>query len=149
MFKLGFRKGRGTRDRIANIHCIIKKQENYRKTSSSAMLMPLTVWITTNCGKFLKRWEHQTTLPASWETYMHVKEQQLEPDTEQCIGSKLGKEYIKAVYYHPGYLTCMQCTLCKMPGRMKHKPESRLLWEISITSDMQLTPPLWLKVKRN
>jgi len=64
----GFRKGRGTRDQIVNIHWIIKKQESSRKTSTSALLiMPklLIVWITINCGKFLKRWEYQTTLPAS------------------------------------------------------------------------------------
>ena len=69
------------------------------------MLKPLTVWITTNCGKFLKRWEYQSTLPATWETWMQVKKQQLEPDIEQWTGSKLGKEYIKAVYRHPAYLT--------------------------------------------
>ena len=63
------------------------------------------MWITTNCGKLFKRWEYQTTLPASWETYMQVKKQQLEPDVEQQTGSKLGKEYIKAVYCHPAYLT--------------------------------------------
>ena len=81
-----------------------KKQENSRKTSSSASLTtlkPLTVWITTNCGKFLKRWEYQTTLPASWETCMQVKKQQLELDMEQWTDSKLGKDYVKAVYcYH-------------------------------------------------
>ena len=63
------------------------------------MLKLLTVWITTNCGKFLKGWEYQTTLPASWETCMQDKKQQLELDMEQWIGSKLGKEYIKAVYW--------------------------------------------------
>ena len=60
----------------------------------------LTVWITVNCGKFLKIWEYQTTLSASWEICMHVKKQQLELDREQRIGSKLGKEYVKAVYCH-------------------------------------------------
>ena len=69
------------------------------------MLKPLTVWIITNCGKFLKKWEYQTTLPASWETCMQVKKQQLEQDMKQWIDSKLGKEYIKAVYCHPTYLT--------------------------------------------
>ena len=71
------------------------------------MLKPLTVWITTNCGKFLKRWEYQITLFGSWETCMQVKKQQLELDMEQQTGSKLGKEYIKAVYCHPAYLTFM------------------------------------------
>ena len=61
--------------------------------------------------------------------------------------SKSGKEYVKPVYCHPAYLTCMQSTSWKMPGWMKYKLESRLLGEISITSDMQMTPPLWQKVK--
>ena len=83
--QVGFRKGRGTRDQIADIRWIIEKG-NSRKTSTSALLntpKPLIVWITTNSGKFLKRWDYQTTLPASWEICMHVKKQQLEPDMEQ------------------------------------------------------------------
>ena len=79
---------------------------------------------------------------------MQVKKQQLEQDMEQWNGSKLGKEYIKAVYCHPAYLTYMQNTSCEMPGWTKHKLESRLPGEISITSDMQMTPQLWQKVKR-
>ena len=73
---------------------------------------------------------------------MQVKKQQLEPNMEQWTGLKLGKEYIKAVYCHLAYLTPMQSVSCKMPGWMKHKLESRFLKEISITSDMQMTPPL-------
>ena len=83
-------------------------------SASLTLLKLLTVWITTNCGKFLKRWEYQTTLPTSWETCMQDKKQQLELDIEQWTGSKLGKEYIKAVYCHPAYLTYMQNTSCKM-----------------------------------
>ena len=79
---------------------------------------------------------------------MQVKKQQLELDMEQQTGSKWGKEYSKAVYCHPAYLTYMQNTSCEMLGWMKHKLESRLLGEISITSDMQMTPSLWQKVKR-
>ena len=79
---------------------------------------------------------------------MQVKKLQLEPDIEQRTGSKLGKEYVKAVYCHPAYLTYMQSTSCEMPGWMKHKLESRLPGEISITLDMQTTPPLWQKAKR-
>ena len=75
----------------------------------------------TNSGKFLKRWEYQTTLPASWETCMQAKKQQLEPDMEKRTGSKLGKEYVKAVYYHPAYLIYMQNTSCKIPGWITHK----------------------------
>ena len=78
---------------------------------------------------------------------MQVKKQQLELDMEQQTGSKLGKEYIKAVYCHPAYLAYMQSTSYEMPGWMKSKLESRLLGEISITSDTQMTPPLWQKVK--
>ena len=78
---------------------------------------------------------------------LQVKKQQLESDMEQWTGSKLGKEYVEAVYYHPAYLTYMQSTSCKMLGWMKHKLESRFPGEISITSDMQITPPLWQKVK--
>ena len=73
---------------------------------------------------------------------MQVKKQQLELDMEQWTGSKLGKEYIKAVYRHLVYLTYMQSTPCKMLDWIKHKLESRLQREISITSDMQMTPPL-------
>ena len=74
---------------------------------------------------------------------MQVKKQQLEPYMEQWADSKLGKEYIKAIYCHPAYLTYMQSVSCEMPGWMKHKLESSLLGEISITSDMQMTPHLW------
>ena len=74
---------------------------------------------------------------------MQVKKQQLELDMEQWTGSKSGQEYVKAVYCHPAYLTSMQSTSCEMMGWMKHKLESRFLGEISITSDMQMTPPLW------
>ena len=80
---------------------------------------------------------------------MQVRKQQLELDMEQQTGSKLGKEYIKAVYCHLAYLTSMQSTSCEMPGWMKHKRESRLVGEISIPSDMQMTSPLWQKAKRN
>ena len=111
---------------------------------------PLTVWITTNCGKFFKRWEYQTTWPASWEICVQVKKQQLELYMEQTreslmdnkLVSNWEKEYVKAVYCHPAYLTSMQSTSCNMPGWMKHKLESRFPGEISITSDMQMTPPL-------
>ena len=80
---------------------------------------------------------------------MQVKKQQLEPDMKQQSGSRLGKEYVKAVYCHPAYLISMQSTSCEMPGWMKHKLESRLPGEISITSDMQMTPHLRQKVKKN
>ena len=80
---------------------------------------------------------------------MEVKKQQSEPDMEQQTGYKLRKEYIKSVYRHPAYLIYMQSTSSKMLGWMKPKLESSLLGDISITSDRQMTPPLWQKVKRN
>ena len=80
---------------------------------------------------------------------MQVKKQQLELDMEQQTGSKSGKEYIKAVYCHPDYLTYMQSTSWEKPGWMKHKLESSFPEEISVTSHMQMTPPLWQKEKRN
>ena len=109
----------------------------------------LSDWITTNCGKFIKRWAYQTTLPASWEICMQVKKQQLELNMEQQIGCIWGKEYAKFVYCHHAYLTYVQSTSCEMPGWMRHKLESRLPGEISITSDTQMTPPLQQKVKKN
>ena len=79
---------------------------------------------------------------------MQVKKQQLEPDME-LTGSKLGKEYVKAAYFQPAYLISMQSISCEMPGWMKFKLESRLPGEILITSDLQMTPPLWQKLKKN
>ena len=80
---------------------------------------------------------------------MQVKKQQLELDMEQQTGSKLGNEYVKAIYCHLAYLTYMQSTSREMPGWMKHKLESRLVGEILVTSDMQMIPPLWQKAKKN
>ena len=113
------------------------------------MPKPLTVWITINCGKFFKRWEYQTTWPASWGICMQVRKQQVELDMEQQTGSKQEKECVKPVYCHPAYLTYMQSTSWEMLGWKKHKLDSRLPGEISITSDIQMTPPLWQKVKKN
>ena len=101
----GFRKGRGTRDQIANICWIMEKAREFQKNIYFCFIdyaKALTVWITINCGKFWKTWEYQTTWPAaSWEIYMQVRKQQLELDMEQQTGSKQGKEYVKAVYCHP------------------------------------------------
>ena len=80
---------------------------------------------------------------------MQVKKQQLELDMEQQTGSKSGKEHVKTVYCHPAYVTYMQSTSHEMPGWMKHKLESKLLGEISTTSDTKMTLPLWQKVKKN
>ena len=106
------------------------------------------MWITTNCGKFLKRWEYQTTLPVSWDFCVQVKKQQLELDMEQQTGSKLGKEYVKAVYCHPAYLTYMQSTSVGNAGLDEAHAGIKIVGEVSI-SDMQMIPPLWQKVKKN
>ena len=149
----GFRKGRGARDQIANICWIIEKAREFQKNIYFCFI---DYTKTFNCGSQQTVEnssgdgnEYQTTLPASWEICTQVKKQQLESDMEQLTGSKLRKEYIKAVYCHAAYLTYMQSTSCKMPGWMKHKLESRLPGEIAITLNMQMTAPLWQKVKKN
>ena len=108
MFKLDLEKPEEPEVKLPTSIGSWKKQENSRKTSISALLIlpkPLTVWITINCGKFFKRWEYKTILPDSWDICMQVKKQQLELDMEQKTGSKLGKEYVKAVCCHLAYLT--------------------------------------------
>ena len=124
-----------------------------------------TLWITTN-WKILKEMgipDHlaclrrnlyvgqEATVRTEHGTidWFQIGKQQLELDMEQQTGSKLGKEYIKAVYCHPVYLAYIQNTSYEILGWMKHKLELRLLGEISITSDMQMTPPLWQKGKGN
>ena len=106
MFKLDLEKAEEPEIKLPTSIGSSKKQESSRKTSTSASLTTLkllTMWITTYCGKFFKRWEYHTTLPASWEICMQVKKQQLELDMEQQIGSKSGKEYVKVIYCHPAY----------------------------------------------
>ena len=137
-----FIKGIGTRDQIPNICWIIEKARELQKNIYFYFIdyAKTFVWTATNCGKFLKRWEYQTTLPSSWQICMQVKKQQLEVDQEQGTGSKLGKEYIKAVYYHPAYLTHIQSTSWEMPDWVTHKLESRLPGEIPATSNIQMIP---------
>ena len=139
MFKLDPEKAEEPEIKLPTSAGSQKKQESSRKTSTSASLITLkllTVWITTNCVKFLKRWEYQTTWAASWEICMQIKN-----------GSKSGKVYVKSVYCYSAYLTYTQNTSCKMPGWMKHKLKLRLLGKIPITSDMEMTLPLWQKAK--
>ena len=115
----GFRKGRRTRDQIAKIRCIIEKAREFQKNIYFCFIDYTEIFdcvITTNCGKFFEKWKYQTTWPASWEICMQVKKQQLKLDMEQQTGSKLGKEYVKAVYCHPAYLTYMQSTSWEMLG---------------------------------
>ena len=114
MFKLNLEKAEEPEIKLPASTGSLKKQDSSRKTSALLTTQkPLIVWITTNYGKFFKRWEYQTTFPASWEIFMQAKKQHLEPDMEQQTGSKLGKEYIKVVYCHPAYLTSMQSASCE------------------------------------
>ena len=153
IFKLDLEKAEESEIKLPTSIGSSKKQDNSRETSSSlslTMLMPLTVWITTNCGKFLKRWRYQTTWPASWEICIQVKKQQLEVDVEWQSGSKSGKEYIKAVCILSPCLFNWYAEYIMQNARLDEvQLESRLPGEIAITSDMQMTPPLWQKVKRN
>ena len=141
MFKLDLENAEEPEIKLPTSIGSLKKQESSRKTSISALLTTpktLTVWITTN-WKILKEvgiLDHLICLLRN----LYAGQEATEPDIEQRTGSKLGKEYVKAVYCHPAYLTYMQNTSCKMLGWMKHKLESRLPGEISITSDMQMTP---------
>ena len=148
----GFRKDRGIRDQIANTRWIMEKAREFQKniyfcfidyTKGFDCVYHNKLW------KILKEMEIPDHLSYLLRNSMQVKKLQLEPHMEQWTGSKLRKEYIKAVYCHLAYLIYMQSTSCKMPHWMKHKPESRFQGEISITSDMPMTPPLWQKVKRN
>ena len=128
MYKLGVEKTEEPEIKLPTSVGSQKKQENSRKTSISALLTmpkPLTVWITTNCGKFFMRQEHQITLPASREICMQVKKQQLEQEMKQWTGSKLGKEYIQAVYCHPAYLTDMQSASWELLGCLNPNLGSR------------------------
>ena len=152
MYKLGLEKAEELEVQLPTSDGSSKRQESSRKTSISPLLTmpkPLTVWITINCGKFFKRWEYQTTWPASWEICLQVKNQQLELDMEQQTGSKSGKEYIKAIYCHPAYLTYMQSALFGNAGlgdaQAGIKIAGRNINNIGYTVDTLL----WHKVKRN
>ena len=118
MFKQELEKAEESEIKLQTSVVSSQKQGSSRKTSTSASLTMLKPWLcgSQQTGKFFKRWEYQTTLLASWETCIQIKKQPLESDMEQWTGSKLGEEYIKAVYCHPAYLTRIQSTSCKMPG---------------------------------
>ena len=147
----GFRKGGEPEIKLSTFVGSQKKQEHYRKTPTSDLLTmqkPLTVWITTNCRK-LTEMGIPDDLTCLQKNLYAGQEATGGLNMEKQIGSKLGKEYIKAVYCHLAYLTYMQRTLCEMPNWMKHKLESRFLGEISLASDMQKTSLSWQKLKRN
>ena len=147
----GFRKGRGIRDQIANICWIIEKARELQKTSISALLtMPksLTVWIRIN-WKILKDMGIPEDLTCLLRNLYAGQEATVRTGHGITDWFQIGKGYVKAVYCHPAYLTYMQSTSREMLDWVKHKLESRLLGEISITSDMQITPHLWKKAKKN
>ena len=130
MFRLDLEKAEEPEIKLPTSAGASQKQDSSRKTSTSALLTmqkPLTVWITTNCGK-CERDGNTRPWPASWEICMQIRKQQLELDMEQQSGSKLGKEFIKAVYCLPAYLMYMQSTSCEMSGWMTYKLDQEF-WE--------------------
>ena len=152
MFKLDLEKVEEPEIKLPISAGSSKKQESSRKTSTSALFtMPktLNVWITTNCGKFFKRWEYQTTWPASWEICMQVRKQQLELDMEQQTGSKLGKGVRQGCILSPCLFNFYAEYIMRNAGLEETQAGINTARRISISSDMQMTPPLWQKVKKN
>ena len=147
----GFRKGRGNRDQISNIRWIIGKA----RVQENIYFCFIDYAKAFDCVDHNKLWKilQEMGLPDHLSCLLRDlyagQEATVGPDMEQQTGSKLGKEYVKAVYCHHAYLTYTQSTSCEMLIWMKHKLESRLPGEIPITSDMLMTTPLWQKVKRN
>ena len=144
MFKLDLEKAEEPEIKLPTSAGSSKKQESSRKTCISAlltMLKPLTVWITTNCGKFLHEMEIPDHLTCLLRNLYAGQETTVRTGHGTMDWFQIGKEYVNAVYCHPAYLTYMQSTSCEVLDWMKHKLESRLPGEISITLDMQMTPP--------
>ena len=148
----GFRKGRGTRDQIANICWIIKKAREFQKNISFCFIDYAKAFDSVGHNKLwkiLKEMGIPDYLTCLLRNLYAGQEATVRTGHGKQNGSKLGKEYIKAVFCHPAYLTDMQGTSCEMPSWMKHKLESRWPGEISITSDRHMSPPLCPKVKSN
>ena len=148
----GFRKGRGTRDQIANIRWIMEKAREFQKNIYFCFIDYARAFGYMDHNKLWKIL-NEVGIPDHLTCFLRNLYAGQEATVRTGHGTtdwfQIGKEYVKAVYCHPVYLTCMQSTSCEMPGWMKHKLESRLPGEISITSDMQMTPPLWQKVEKN
>ena len=150
MYKMGLEKAEKPEIKLPTFVESQRKQGNSRKSSiyaSLTTLKPLTVWITTNCGKFFRRWEYQTTLPASWEICMQVKKQQLKANIEQKTISKLRMEYIKVIILTPCLFNLYVGYIMWNVRLGEAQAGIKIAGEVSITSDMQMTPPLWQKVK--
>ena len=148
----GFRKGRGIRDQIVNIRWIIEKAREFQKFIYFCFIDYTKAYDCVDHNilwKILKEMEIPDHLTCLLRNQGYAgQEATVRPYMEQT-GFKLGKEYVKAVYCHPDYLTYMQSTSCEMQGWMNHKLESRFPGEISITSDMLMMPSFWQKVKKN
>ena len=141
----GFRKGRGTRDQTDNIHWIIEKQESSRKTSNSASLTTLKsliVWITTNFGKFFKRWKYQTTFPASWKICLQVKKQHVTMDWFQ-----IGKGVHQGSILSPCSFNLYAEYIMRNAGLDESQAGIKIAGRNINTSDMQMTLLLWQKAK--
>ena len=143
MFKLVLEEAEEPEIKLPTSVGSLKKQESFQKNIYFCFVAYAKAFDCvdhTNYGKFLKRWDYQTTLPAAWETCMQVKKQQLELGWEQQTGSKLEKEYNNAVYHHPAYLTSMQST-SKQTARLDESwARIKIAGTISTTSDMQMIP---------
>ena len=152
MFKLVLEKVEEPETKLPTSAGSLIKQEHSRKTSISASLTmpkPLTVWITLSSGKFWKRWEYQTTWSASWEICMQVRNQQLELEIEQQTFPNRKKEYVKTVLVSPCLFNLYAEYIMRNAGLDEAQAGIKFAREISITSDMQMTLPLWQKVKQN
>ena len=150
MFKLDLEKAEEPEIKLPTSVGLSKTQENSRKKIYFCFIdyaKAFDCMDHNKLWKILKEMGIPDHLTCSWEICMQVWKQQLQLDMEQQTGSKSRKEYIKTVYCHPAYLTYMQSTSWEMLGWKKHKLQSRLPGEISIISDMQMTPPIWQKVK--
>ena len=146
--KVGFRKGRGTRDQSASISWTIGKAREFKKKKSTSAKVFDCV-DHNNLWKILKEMRIPNHLICLLRNLYAGQEAAVRTGHEMADWFKIGKENIKVVYCHLAYLTYMQNTSCKMLGWMKYNLESRLPGEISITSNTQMTLPLWQKVKRN
>ena len=148
MFKLDLEKAEEPEIKLPTSVGSLKKQDNSRKTSTALLTVPNPLCRSHKLWKILQEMGIPDHLTCLLRNLCAGKKQQVEPDVEQQTGSKSGKEYVKVVYYHLAYLTCMQCISCEMPGWMKHTLESKFPGEISITSDICMTAPLWQKEKK-
>ena len=150
MFKLDLEEAEEQEIKLPISVRSLKKQESFRKICTSALLTmpkPLTMWITTNCGKFFKIQEYQTTFLLR---NRYAGQEETEPEMEECgAGVQIGKGVCQGYILSPYLFNLYENASCETPGWMKHKLESTLPGKISITSDMLMTPPLWQKAKRN